>query len=69
MNVEVVVNDLRDRVEALTRRLERLEGSTFLMHTTQPQPIADVSATADTNTVRASVQQVVRALRTFGLGG
>lgn len=69
MNQEIVLNDLRDQVAAMQRRLDRLEGSSFLMHTTQVQPISAVSDSADAATVRAGLQQVIRALRTFGLGG
>lgn len=69
MNLDVAVQDLRDQVAALTRRLDRLEGSSFYFHTTQPQSINDVANTATAAEVRAGLQQVVRAMRTFGLGG
>ena len=68
MNLEVAVKDLRDQVAAIQRRLDRLEGSSFLMHTTQVQAISDVDDAATAAEVRTSVQQIARALRTLGLG-
>lgn len=69
MNLEIAVQDLRDQVAALAKKLERLEGSSFYFHTTQPQPISDVDDAATAAEVRTGLQQVVRAMRTFGLGG
>lgn len=68
MNQDVAIQDVRDQLVAIQRRLDRLEGSNFLLYTTQVQAIRDVSDSADAATVRAGLQQVVRALRTLGLG-
>lgn len=57
-----------ERLQRIEQRLQRLEGTTIPLATTQVQAISDVSDTATTDEVRTSVQQIARALRTLRLG-
>jgi hypothetical protein len=56
------------RLQQLEERLDRLEGSTILLNTTQVQAVDAVEDDASTAEVRTAVQQIARALRTLGLG-
>lgn len=59
---------VEERLRQIEERLERLEGSTILLNTTQVQPVDEVEDDASTADVRTAVQQIARALRTLGLG-
>lgn len=60
--------DIEERFRLIEERLDRLEGSTILLNTTQVQAVDEVEDDASTAEVRTAVQQITRALRTLGLG-
>lgn len=60
----MTIEELEQRLTQIATRLERLEGSSILLATDQPQFVADVSASATTDQVRAGLIALLTALKT-----